>query len=191
MGERLTQLEFAKLKTDKKRVVNKSTVCRWIKSGRITLGGDGLIDKDQALRQLEMTESPAPHHQAAKAQIDEAKAEAQEVPEMSQEPMTPVERIGLRLKMATMKEREAKAEMANIELDKAAGLLVERSEVDFMFADIGKTFAEKLCAIPDRYAPACAAHGGNNAAIHKELEDMVHDVLSDISEHLRRKAETI
>ena len=186
MGKRVTQTEFAKIAN-----VNKSTVSRWIKAGRLKLGGDGLLDVDEGLRQREMTESPAPHHQAAKAQIDEAKAESRDAPEMPQEPMTPVERIGLRLKMATMKEREAKAEMANIELDKAAGLLVERSEIDFVLADIGKTFAEKLATLADRYAPACASHRGDVTAIHKELDDASHDLLADISEHLRRKAETI
>lgn len=194
MGKRVNQSEFAKIAN-----VNKSTVSRWIKAGRIKIGGDGLLDVDEGLRQRNLTESPEPHHQAAKARIDEDRAQAQAQTDFapqggSQEPqdksLNQVELISIRLKMATMKEREAKAEMANLELDKAAGLLVERSEIEFVLTDIAKTFAEKLSTLADRYSPACAAHRGDVVAIHKELDDAAHDLLADISEHMRRKAET-
>lgn len=196
MGKRVNQSEFAKIAN-----VNKSTVSRWIKAGRIKIGGDGLLDVDEGLRQRSLTESPEPHHQAAKARIDEDKAYAQsqgpqERPQGPNEegaaskPLNQAELISIRLKMATMKEREAKAEMANLELDKAAGLLIERSEIEFVLTDIAKTFAEKLATLADRYSPACASHRGDVVAIHKELDDAAHDLLADISEHMRRKADT-
>jgi hypothetical protein len=65
MAERITRAEFAR-----RANVNKSTVTRWIESGRITLGADGLLDEAEAHRQRAASESPAPHHQARKAQFD-------------------------------------------------------------------------------------------------------------------------
>lgn len=69
MSERITRAEFAR-----RAGVNKSTVTRWIESGRITIGPDGLIDEAEAHSQRAASESPAPHHQARKAQLELAKA---------------------------------------------------------------------------------------------------------------------
>jgi hypothetical protein len=69
MSERITRAEFAR-----RAGVNKSTITRWIGSGRITLGPDGMLDEAEAHRQRAASESPAPHHQARKAQLDLAKA---------------------------------------------------------------------------------------------------------------------
>jgi hypothetical protein len=57
--------------------VNRSTVTRWIEAGRIPSRPDGLIDQAQADQMRDVTESPLPHHQARKAQIETEKAEAQ------------------------------------------------------------------------------------------------------------------
>jgi len=56
--------------------VSPTTVGRWIRAGRISLEADGGIDPDKADRQRIASESPLPHHQARKAQIDAEKARA-------------------------------------------------------------------------------------------------------------------
>lgn len=185
MSQRVSASEFAKIAN-----VNKSTVSRWIKSGRIKLGGDGKIDAQEGLRQREMTESPLPHHQAAKEQIDDQKASSLNI-DLSGLDLSMTESLGLELKLATLRDRKAKAAMGEIELDKAAGLLVERTEVDFILKDLGLVISEKLRSLPDRYASAMAAHRGDVNAIHKEFEDLIHDALTDISEDLNRKADQL
>ena len=65
MGSRITRAEFAR-----RAKVNRSTITRWIESGRLTLGADGLLDEAEAHRQRAASESPQPHHQARKAQLD-------------------------------------------------------------------------------------------------------------------------
>jgi len=69
MSERITRAEFAR-----RAGVNKSTVTRWIENARITIGADGLLDEAEAHRQRAASESPAPHHQARKAQLELEKA---------------------------------------------------------------------------------------------------------------------
>jgi len=65
----VTQAEFARICG-----VNRSTVTRWLQAGRIEATPQGLIDPTAAQRMREATESPAPHHQARKEQIEAEKA---------------------------------------------------------------------------------------------------------------------
>jgi hypothetical protein len=71
IGSRITRAEFAR-----RAGVNRSTITRWIESGRLTLGVDGLLDEAEAHRQRAASESQQPHHQARKAQLDLDKAHA-------------------------------------------------------------------------------------------------------------------
>jgi phage terminase Nu1 subunit (DNA packaging protein) len=196
---RVTQAEFARLTG-----VNRSTVHRWLASGRIEADAQGLIDPEAAARMREATESPLPHHQARKAQFDEARAgdgttqatNAQQgatsgQPAAHAEPMPAAEKIGTALKLETYKLQKAKAETANLELDKLAGSLVERAEVDFVLADFGNTLRGQLESLPDRLAPAIAAHRGDVGAIHKTLEDTAHDLLTEMSETMKRRMESL
>lgn len=64
----VTQAEFARLER-----VNRSSVNRWLASGRIQADANGLIDSEAAHAARIATESPLPQHQARKAQFDEAK----------------------------------------------------------------------------------------------------------------------
>lgn len=87
MNERITRAEFAR-----RAGVNKSTVTRWIESGRILLGADGLLDEVEAHRQRAASESPAPHHQARKAQLELEKA-TDPTGQPSDAPQRPVQRV--------------------------------------------------------------------------------------------------
>lgn len=164
--------------------VNKSTVSRWISSGRVQPSPTGKIDAAAAKRSLAATESPEPHHQARIAQIALEKSQEQNaLPEEGKD------EINLRYKRAMTKEREAKAELAAMERDREAGLLVERGEVDHALRDIGIVLRNALESMPDRIAPVLAAHNGDVNAIHASLGDTAHTLLIEISEHMRRKAQ--
>ena len=198
----LTQAEFAR-----QRGVNKSTVTRWIQNGRLTPEPNGLIDPERAAQQLDATESPLPHHQARKAQFDEARqlggmggAEKTQpapsergatVAQPATEPMPAIEKIGAALKLETYKLQKAKAERENLAIDKEVGALVERAEVDYVLADFGNTLRGLCESMPDRIAPVIAAHRGDVAAIRADLDGHFTDLLNEMSEHMKRKMEEI
>jgi phage terminase Nu1 subunit (DNA packaging protein) len=207
---KVTQAEFARICS-----VNRSTVSRWVQDGRIEVDTSGLIDPQAAQAMRLATESPAAHHQARKAQFDEAReakkaattafdgadathgaadaAQAPQSPENSPETasaaMQGAEKLGMALKMETYKLQKAKAERENMEIDKMAGALVDRSEVDYVLADLGNTLRSLLEGLPDRLASRIAAVAGNVSAIHKTLEESMHDALGEMSANIKRKAE--
>lgn len=202
MKKHLTQAEFARL-----RGVNKSTVTRWIQNGRMTTMPTGLIDPEQASRELDATESPEPHHQARKAQLDEARdarsadngdptmqppgnhvATPQNAPQGA---MPPIEQLGAALKMETYKLQKAKAEAANMEIDKMAGTLVERAEVDYLLADLGSYVRTTIEGVPDRYTGQISACRGDSIALHNLLSQIFGEILIEIADTITRKKEAI
>lgn len=210
LEERITRAEFAR------RVgVNRKTVTRWIQNGRLTLGEDGLLDFERANRERLATESPLAKHQARKRQFEEARqaalAAAQRAaeapgavlspvdPERATAPATPApldataspEDLGRALKLETYRLQKAKAEQANLELDKAAGLLVERTEVDFVLRDVGNTLRGLLEGLPDRLAPVLAGHQGDVAGMHKLIDDAARELLEAIADHMTRKLDEV
>lgn len=212
----VTQSEFARIQG-----VNKSTVMRWLRSGRMEATPQGLIDVQAAQRMLEATGSPAPHHQARKAQFDEARNAAQgafsgaaptnhlqnsqnaptgpqngqqtpgATPRNATEGMPAAEKIGTALKLETYKLQKAKAETANVELDKMAGALCERAEVDYALNDFGNTLRALLEAMPDRLASQLSTLHGDVAAMHKAIEEAMHDALASMAENMTRKTQRL
>lgn len=187
---RVTQAEFARLCG-----VNRSTVTRWIKSERIDADENGLIDPIAAQRLRLATESPEPHHQARKAQFDDARAgatgaapaTAAQEPAGDEDEAPGMEALGHQLKRATVDLQRGKAELVAIEIDKAAGALVELTEVQYVLGDLGATLRSLLENLPDRLAGELAAHQGNVTAIHKSLEDAARETLVAISEQMSRR----
>ena len=100
-----------------------------------------------------------------------------------------LEKIGTALKIETYKLQKAKAEIANLELDRAAGLLVERAEVEYVLAEFASTFRYLLESLADRLAPAIAAHRGDVTAIHAEIELASTTLLNEMSEAMKRKGQ--
>ena len=181
---RVTQAEFARMAG-----VNRSTVHRWLQNGRIEADAHGLIDPDAAARMREATESPMPHHQARKAQFDEARegvgqGGAEKTQQAGQEAQQPATH-GLQKPADVYMAR--KAEKIALEIDKMAGALVERADVDFVLADFGNTLRDLLESLPDRVSPSVARHRGDVGAIHAELSGVAADLLNEISEHMKRK----
>jgi hypothetical protein len=178
MAEWMSQADYAR-----HAGVHPATVCRWIQRGRITCDARGRINPEQADMERALSESDAPHHQARKAQIDEAKAAAGNAP-----PPDAAE-ILQRLKFATMREREAKAEAAALALDQQAGLLLERAEVELMLADFGATLRTLAEGMADRLAPVVAGRSGDVGAIHADIDAAARDLLQEISAHMARAVE--
>lgn len=186
MTERVTQAEFARREN-----VNRSTVNRWIKAGRIAIDQDGLIDLAHARHQRKSTESPLPHHQARKAQFDDAKATtgpAADQPGRDLPPGASSDSVSAALKLETWRLQKAKAERAALEVDQLAGALVERTEVDFVFDDLGNMVRVLFEALADRYTGTLAAARGDANEIHKILDDASRDMLTEFIEHLGRRA---
>ena len=191
---RVSQAEFARLCG-----VNRSTVNRWIKTGRIEADAQGRIDPAAAQRLRLATESPLPHHQARKAQFDEARAGGdteeggETAPAGAEEAAEPssLEGLGHQLKRATVELQRNKAELAAMEIDKAAGALVAREDIDFVLADFGGTLRGLMEGLPDRLAGEIAAHRGDVNAIHKSLEDAAREILLAISAQMERRIEEL
>ena len=168
--------------------VNPSTVTRWIQNGRIRVLDNGLIDAEDADRQRQLTESPLPHHQARKAQFDRQREQPHLDDQDHGEGMESGE-ISRRLKLETYRLQKAKADQANLELDRSAGLLVERSEVEYLLADLAATLQSKLIALPALLAPSVASHRGDASAIAHELEGFARDLLTELASHIERQAD--
>jgi len=191
MAERINQSEFAR-----REGVNKSTVSRWIKSGRIQTDENGLIDPEKARRRRHALESPEPHHQARKAQIEAEKGAQGGVAgtqpgATGEPPLHGVEKIGAALKLETYKLQKAKAEKAQMEADEKAGSLLNRKEVEYVLAEFGSTLRNAIESLPDRLSGELAAHNGDTAAIHRTLEEAGAEVLQEIADLIKRKMENI
>jgi phage terminase Nu1 subunit (DNA packaging protein) len=189
----VSQADFARLCG-----VNRSTVNRWLKAGRIEADAQGRIDPEAAQRLRIATESPAPHHQARKAQFDEARAAsgmaegAIDAPAGSQaadEDPESLEGVGIALKRATLALQQRKAEREALEVDRIAGALVDRADVEYVIGDFGATLRGLLEGLPDRLAGEIASHQGNVNAIHKSLEDVSREMLQALSAQIERRLE--
>ncbi|CAE6686692.1 conserved hypothetical protein [Candidatus Nitrotoga fabula] len=176
----VSKSEFARLLG-----VHKGTVTKWADAGRIEVI-NGRIDVQEAKRRLAATENP---HPQAQAQIDRhATDKAMRMQAGSPVYSTPaLEKIGTALKLETYRLQKAKAEIANLELDRAAGLLVERAEVEYVLAEFASTFRHLLESLADRLAPTIAVHRGDVAAIHAEIDMVSVALLNEMSEAMKRK----
>ena len=210
---RVTQAEFARIVG-----VNRSTVTRWIQAGRIATDTHGLIDPVTAQLMRDATASQLPHHQARLAGIElekqaagapqtlsgtqglnQAQINALEAAGVAGDPFGATEdsnsasatEVNSRYKLAMAREREAKAELAAMEVDKLAGTLVERAEVDYVLADLGNTLRNTFESLPDRLAGQLSALRGDTSAMHQALEETLRDVLASLAEHMKRRMETL
>lgn len=147
--------------------------------------------KKTAYNAIHGSDSTYPSTQPAKTPQNAANGleSASTAPEQPRADMPTMERLGAGLKLETYKLQKAKAERENMELDKMAGALVDRSEVDYVLADLGNTLRSLLEGLPDRLASRIAAVAGNVSAIHKTLEESMHDALGEMSANIKRKAE--
>jgi phage terminase Nu1 subunit (DNA packaging protein) len=187
----MTRADFARLKG-----VNKSTVTRWVASGRIKVDEKGLIDPVAAERNLRATESHEPHHQARLEQIAEEKGRASALEALEaaagaaggQSGRPPEDDSGKRLREARAQRETVRAEVEAMERDLKRGTLLPRSDVDFFVQDIGRTLGSLLDSLADRYAPEIAGCRSDVAAIHAVLSGACRDIRVELAGHLKRRA---
>lgn len=194
---RISQIELAR-----KLNVNRSSVSRAVKNGRLTVGADGLLDEDEARRQWYATQSPLPHHQANRARLDELQklqgqggavngsGDAAGNPLPSPE-LAAAELIRHQRNFYDMQVMKNKAEQTAIDLDLQAKSVIEMSEVLFFVEDIGRVFAEKFGSLADRYTASVAANKGDMAGTHKALDDAGMEMQNETADYLRLKADKL
>lgn len=91
------------------------------------------------------------------------------------------------IRLETYKLQQARAEQANLDLENAASLLVERTEVNYVLAVFIHTLRALLQSLPDRLAVAISVHRENVAAIHAEIDGVSKDLLNELSETMERR----
>ena len=97
------------------------------------------------------------------------------------------ETVAMRYKAAMAREREAKAELAAMEVDRQAGLLLDRQDVDFVLADLGNTLRVKLENVEDTLTERVLPLGNDAAAVRHVVRETLREVLEDISELMNRR----
>lgn len=185
----VSRAEFARLQG-----VNKSTVTRWIQSGRIALTDDGRVDVAAAREQLKATGSPLPHHEARREQAAEARLGGAEdsvagaaTPRNASDP-APGTDVSLRLKEARARYEENRADMAALDRDQKAGLLVLRADAEYAMADIGRRLASLVERLADQTTPTLVGHKGDAAAIHATLIEAGRDLRVELAHYLEQRA---
>ena len=160
------------------RGVSHQAVSQAIAQKRIKKDRNGKIDPDAADRAWALRTNPA-------------QAEANVAP-MARRQVTPIampsgteqysviEKLDIKTKMAHLREKEAKAEMAEKDLAKLKGLLMSKPEVDEYIAFFSQMVRDHMMAVPDRLAPALAAVN-EPSTVHKILKTDIDAALRKLS----------
>lgn len=178
----VSQSEYARL-----RGVNKSQITRLKQQGRLVMAGKQvLVAESDAL--LDATSSPLPHHMAAtEAHMANRQRDLTDKKNGDGLPFTPggatLERIGLKLKYEQARKMEAEAEVAMMDRDQRAGLLLDATITRSLIASMGLVLRSEMEGFPDRYAGTLAAessaervHGMLMEAIERALENAAERV---------------
>lgn len=170
----------------------KSWITQLKQAGRLVMTEDGKVEVEASLARIEATESPDAHHTArARAHAEERGRAAglpDAPPEEPKKPTETLEAVGLRLKIAEADKREHEAEIARMERERIAGHLVAREVVDFVLADYAATLRSAMETRADRLAPIVYPLQ-TLEDIHAALADADEEVLRQMAETMKRKAE--
>jgi phage terminase Nu1 subunit (DNA packaging protein) len=170
--------------------VDRSTVTRWLQRGRIKANDDGLIDVDLATKTLTNTQ-PLKSNLLARVATHEMNKTLKKRGKTANSndglSMLDPETVAMRYKAAMAREREAKAELAAMEVDRQAGLLLDRQDVDFVLADLGNTLRVKLENVEDTLTERVLPLGNDAAAVRHVVRETLREVLEDISELMNRR----
>lgn len=176
--------------------VDRRTPGKWARSGRITLVGD-LIDPEAAKAQLQATGSPQPHHMARRARIDQNRGESSEQtadrdedPDHGAgEPPAGAENVGMRLQLARARYEENRADVARLDRDQKAGLLILRADADFVMDDLGRRLANLLDRLADQLTPKILGLKGDSAAVHAALVEAGRDLRIELAHHMQQQSQ--
>lgn len=180
--EKLNQSDFARVMG-----VNKATVTKWVAARRIEVV-DGMIDVEAAKARLVATENLHPQAQAQIARHAQDRNMRMN-PDVDAQKKVSLDKLNAATKLKNYELLETKVRIANQDLARASGLLVDRADVDYVLADFGNTLRSLLESLADRLAPAIARHRGDVAAIHTEIEEAATDLLHEMYEKLKRQKE--
>lgn len=95
------------------------------------------------------------------------------------------------LKLETWRLQKAKAEQANMALDRDAGLLVERSTVEYLLRDLGESIRAELGNFADLHTPELASVRGDSHQLHQRLSEATDAVLHRLADTLARRAAAV
>jgi hypothetical protein len=171
--------------------VNRSTVTRLDKAGRLVLAADGRVDVEPSLARLEATRGTrydvSDRHAAARGAEVASTPSAADRETPAADDTIDADLIGLRTRRAQMREREAIAAIKEREAMEQSGQLVRRAEVVKAATDAVAVLLNTAEALPDRATPLLL--GCNDAArIRAVLRDEVEQLFQTASEQLVRIA---
>lgn len=141
--------------------VSRPSVSKAVKSGRITPDEDGLFDPIEA--ELQWVSNTRQNAAAKRKPAAGGYAEARG------------------------RKESALARMAELRLAQAEGNLIERTSVEFALDDLGATLRGLMENLPDRLAPQVFQRQ-TLAEVHSIISDAGHDVLTELSAALERRA---
>lgn len=169
----MTVSQYARHRGVSHQAVSKAVAERRIKKDR-----NGKIDSDAADRAWALRTNPA---QAATHVLPPAPRAVPSTPMPSgTEQYSVVEKLDIKTKMAHLREKEARAEMAEKDLAKLKGLLMSKPEVDEYIAFFSQMVRDHMMAVPDRLAPALAAVN-EPSTVHKILKTDIDAALRKLS----------
>jgi len=158
------------------RGVSHQAVSQALEGGKIRKERNGKIDSEKADRSWALKSNPVA--------IPSPNSGRRKSPSgVSVENLGFEDKLDLKTKMAHLREKEARAETAEMERDEKKGLLVKRPAVNEYVAFFTQMVRDHMMAVPDRLAPALAAV--NEPAIaHRILK-------TDIDAGLRKLSKAI
>lgn len=166
---------------------NRSSVTRAVQDGRVVLADD-LVDVEASLARIEALASPAPHHRAHAAQLEEDRAGRKPDEEADKPASENLAELNLRLKRAEADKREHEADIARMEREQRAGNLLPRDIVDFALSDYAATLRGLLENRADRLAPVLYPMQ-TMEEVHAALAEADESLLNEMADLMKRKAE--
>lgn len=159
-------IEFARMMN-----VNRSTVSRYKRDGRLVFTGDGLVDVDASKRRLKETADPnrddvVQRHIKAKGmepeEIDEATEKYQE---------------------SRAKKEKYLALQAKADYEKSIGELIKREQVELDWANVAEILRSSFERLPDMLSGELAAETDYNR-VHAILVENIESILKEASEQI-------
>ena len=188
LKERMTAGEYA-VYAD----VNKSTVCRWLQHGRIEKDADGLINRLEADVMRVKTESPEPHHQARKDQIEEAKAAKRAaIDSILDERPHPLSQGAIeRFKEARAVGALLDNKKKDLDIKKMANELVSISEAESFAASVAIFVRDAGPRSADRWAHRFMEVDRDPRRYHELLIELFHEHATDVADTAIRLADQL
>jgi hypothetical protein len=183
MSERVTRAQFAAM-----HGWQPPHVTRMVQRGRIDVDGDGLIDVDAAEQRLAESADPSrdatrerwQRYRAQRDVHDEVRAERPDDSgeDGDQPPSAPT------YASAKARREHALADLAEIELEKARGTLIEADKVHAEVQAVFRITREQLEMIPARLAPRLAPSIEQQHETYQLIDEEVRRALTELCERL-------